>query len=152
MVLVTPRWRAFMAALLLLALPLQGLAAACMLGCGQGSAASAQTASAHGHHGHAMDTTDHADSAAQLSEAGAGHHGHQYAEPNAADNDIRSAAGEGDSSCSACAACFVGAAMPTGESVFSAQAPTQAVHPAHAPAPADTCPRGLERPPRSVSA
>jgi hypothetical protein len=150
-------WRTWIAAVLLLSLPLQGLAAACMLGCSQGQAVAGQAAAAHGHHGPAVTTADSADNAPP--HADAGHHGHQHsghdATGHAADSDGGAAShgdSESDSGCSACAACFVGAAMPAGENVFSTLAPSQAVHAGHAPAVADTCPRGLKRPPRNRDA
>lgn len=182
MLFLPTRWRAFTAALLLLALPLQGLAAACMLGCGQGTgagmASAPGSASAHGGHGLAgasvapdpelaphrphgapetsfetsfnqdRHTHGHGDPVTahdpKRSDTGTQHGGH-HAQSAAAEPAVSDAGG----SCSACAACSVGAALPACEAAFSARGQAQGMTAEATPGLAHTSPDGLERPPRT---
>lgn len=104
--------------LLLLALPLQGFAAATMINCGpnhhrMASAAMADTPDAHKHaargqHHHPMDAAgDHHDAASNDNDASSVHHLDKFMKFK----------------CSACAACCMGAAMPTAAVTFKAFPP-----------------------------
>lgn len=104
--------------LLLLALPLQGFAAATMINCGpnhhrMASAAITETPDAHEHpaagqHNHPMNVaSDHHDAASNDSDAPSVHHLDKLMKFK----------------CSACAACCMGAAMPTAAVTFKAFPP-----------------------------
>lgn len=112
------RFRTALMWLLLLALPLQGFAAATMINCGpnhhrMASAAMAATPDAHEHaasgqHHHPMDAaSDHHDAASNDSDAPSVHHLDKLMKFK----------------CSACAACCMGAAMPTADVAFKAFPP-----------------------------
>ncbi|NPC55611.1 DUF2946 family protein [Caenimonas soli] len=91
------RLRMFLAWLLLLAIPLQGLAAASMLYCGPAAKAQAQqTEAAHEHHGHDVHespavTHDHAK--------------HHQAAPDTGEHSSGSTLPDAGHKCSICAAC-----------------------------------------------
>ena len=120
--------------LLLLALPLQGYAAATTLNCGAGhhpmSAAVASVAipvaSGEPRHVHHGDTTDPA--------ASAGHH---------------HADGTSKSKCSACATCCVGAALPATALVFVDAVPDRAPTRFFSIGPIGFLTDGPDRPPRT---
>lgn len=109
------RFRTALMWLLLLALPLQGVAAATMLGCGPNHHRNTEGAGAAGVHQHQH----------------AGHDGHSHDLPA---SDVESAAADvaGDpgtsshaldkgakSKCSVCAACCIGAALPAAALLFA---------------------------------
>ncbi len=138
------RWRAWVAAVLLLALPLQGLATASMRGCGPtggwtGAAAPGYTAAPAGHEGHA----------AHARHDGHAQQGAHHGADTPADATSATAAAEADTGCSVCAACFVGAALPACEAVFGARTQPQTLTAGSTPGAPGTSPHGLERPPRS---
>jgi hypothetical protein len=109
------RFHSVMMWLLLLALPLQGFAAATMLHCGPNhhrmSEASAPTAShdpaAHRHHTEGTAADPHAPASVAVADPGAWPH------------DLGTLA---KFKCSACAACCMGAALPAAALVFPASA------------------------------
>lgn len=129
--------------LLLLALPLQGFAAATMVNCGpnhhrMASAVTAEMPDTHEHagagqHHHSMEATaDHHDAASNGSDAPSVHHIDKLMKFK----------------CSACAACCMGAAMPTAAVTIKAfppaMAPDSIVPTAHVGFVTD----GPDRPPR----
>ncbi len=122
--------KTFMLWLLLAALPLQGFAAAMQLSCAPMSHHVAAPAAAHEHHGAAL---------------------HAAAQPAPADHAAMTA--HAGSSCSACAACCLGAlALPAGAiatPVYSTSLPAVATS---LPRIADFIPGGPERPPKPVIA
>ena len=122
------RLRMFLAWLLLLAIPLQGLAAASMLHCGSGSGAAAESRTAagpyqHSHHGDQALAESH-----DLSHQHAGH-------DHAADGVDSAGGGSTDAGtlpdaghkCSVCAACCHGAAISDTAGIAPAAAAPQAV-------------------------
>lgn len=123
--------RLLVAWLMLLALPLQGWAAATMLGCGQQHAHAAAAAAQHADH--------HADHAHP---AHAAAHGH-------ADEGAHA---DGAGSCASCAACMVGLALPAA-SLALADPPVAGEPRLRAPpAPVSFVTGGPDRPPRTVLA
>ncbi len=135
--------------LLLIALPLQGFASATMFSCG--------TDSTH----HAPETVAAAHAAAAAPEAapkGAGHcDPSQHGQPpsaapadGAAEANAEPAPHDCKSSCNACQACCVGAALVTGFSVWKPAA-TATELPSASPQvfASGHIPGGLERPPRA---
>jgi len=137
------RFRIALTWLLLLALPLQGFAAATMINCGPNHhrmmvAAMADTTDAHEHaaagqHHHEMGSAaDHHDAVSNDGDAASMHHLDKLMKFK----------------CSACAACCMGAAMPTAAVTFDipppAIAPATYVPTSHVGFVAD----GPERPPR----
>lgn len=143
------RFRTALMWLLLVALPLQGFAAATMLHCGPNhhrllGAAAAPANEAHhhaagGHHRHATVGTD-------------GHHG-TVGDDSAKDlSSVQHLDNLAKFKCSACAACCMGAALPTAAHAMACVPPamTTAVF---VPTPhVDFWSDGLDRPPRSFLA
>lgn len=129
--------------LLLLALPVQGFAAAQMTQCGPGHGRTQhasvggheQARAAHAHEQHAKGLVQH------------DHHAHAASQPDDPSNDDSPPAAKHH--CSACAACCVGLALPSSAPVVVAP-PDAALHVA-ATGAADPVflTSGLERPPRS---
>ncbi|OYT98198.1 MAG: hypothetical protein CFE40_13095 [Burkholderiales bacterium PBB1] len=119
---------------LVLALPLQGYAAAAMLNC------------VAGHHRMSAVVVSSAD----LPDAGKDRHAHHAhdAEPATA-LDTHSAAGLSKSKCSACAACCVGAPLPATGLVFAEAAPDGAPACACIIGPIGFLTDGPDRPPRT---
>jgi hypothetical protein len=133
--------------LLIMAIPVQGLAAAAMLSCGSAHAASPQAA--HVHIGHSQsDAMDH-------------HHHHDTASSGHASDEVMDApAGHGSSgqhkhtisSCSACAACCLGAAViPSGLALIPIYTSVELVAVSPSQFVTGHIPAGLERPPRTIS-
>jgi hypothetical protein len=127
-----PLLKAALAWILVLALPLQTLAAATMLHCAAGSAPQAAAAMPE-HAGHSA--------AAAHGQAADNHAGMQHDDGTAAEDAHQ---------CSACAACVAGAALPS--SVVTRTPPVPASEEAIAPLlrEANVVLAPLERPPRSV--
>ena len=114
--------------LLALAVPVQGFAAASMIGCGTAHHGAAGLHSATGHQHHASDI----------------HHGD--------DHKAHGGAKVSKASCSACASCCTSAALPTGIMVFEPTDGPEAFV-ALAPHPVATLVSGgPRRPPRSILA
>lgn len=146
------RFRSALMWLLFLALPFQGLAAATMLGCGPVHERMAATANAHaaahshaGDHAHRHAGDTHADADA--------HAGHGAQAAGGSDDAVAHHLGPlGKLKCSACAACCVGAALPTAEvavaAVPPAFTPALFVKPQHV----DFLSGTLDRPPRILTA
>ena len=139
--------KTFLLWLLLAALPLQGMAAAIQASCGP----------AHLHSGQAAPAATHN----HFHEAGAGHdaagHDHSHAAADAARNaddaSASSAKASAHGSCSACAACCIGATAPPPVSFpapYRGNSESVAVSPP--PLVAGFIPGGLERPPKRLSA
>ncbi len=173
------RWRVWLTALLLLALPLQSLAVSSMLGCG-GAAFGRQAVGTHAHAGHRPTAghrthQDNAKPAAAPQQAVVHTAGHsassdqamQPAEHAVARGEVVHHTTHGahptstvqakqtdqtDTGCSACAACFVGAALATAEAVFSSPQLPQMLMAGSSPRRSGTSPDGLERPPRKAQA
>ncbi len=109
--------------LLLLALPLQGFAAATMLNCGPnhhqmweasiGTPAAAHEHSGHADHQHPMDRADPGPTAASSA-------------PDDAGSPVQQLGDLTQFKCSACAACCMGAALPTAALTFQSPPPTVA--------------------------
>jgi hypothetical protein len=123
--------------LLLAAVPLQGYAAGAMLFCGAAhgrAEAAAVDHAAHGHGAHAPDTAAHHSGPATVD--------HQQPAPAA---DLASLL---HGTCSVCASCCSGAALPAAifVSAFATERAAPAL-PGERPAP-DRAPARLERPPR----
>ena len=141
-----PRFlKTFLLWLLFAALPLQGVAAAMQMSCGPmahhdlaGMATSAQT---HNHDNHASASHRHDADADQATD--------HLASPG----EKSSATKHAGSSCSACAACCIGAVAPPAASLatpaYSSSLPSVVT-----PAPLVTgfIPAGLERPPKRITA
>jgi hypothetical protein len=110
---MSSRFRQALMWLLLLALPVQGLAAATMLHCGAGHqrGASSLAGKAGSAHRHAASGAHHHAAAAVVTAAVA----HDAAQPDLT-----------KSKCSACAACCIGAALPATALVFESFAPALA--------------------------
>jgi hypothetical protein len=136
-------WRCLLVWLTVLAMPIQGIAAAGMLHCGPGlpgvpqhPAQTAGPGAMHGHHPGAEGAGAHA-------------HHHGAAQQEAEAPDTPSAFnGQADHHCSACAACCLGAALPA--SMMQLPVPDVSCAPVLAPvvAPASFIAGGPERPPR----
>lgn len=122
------RLRFALMCLLLLALPLQGYAAATMLNCGPNHAAAA---SVDAHHAQHQATGDHG---ASPHDAGQGHH---------------LADGVTKTKCSACASCCVGVALPASALVFAAASPAVAPVALFPIGPIGFTTSGPDRPPRT---
>jgi hypothetical protein len=124
-----PRLRSLMLWLVVLAVPLQGLAAATMLNCAavHGPSSVALDHAGHGDHDHgSVAVAAHGEAAA---DAGTAH--------------------AADHKCSACAACHASAALPVAVPALPAVDTAQAHPVARASAAAPFLTGGLERPPRS---
>jgi hypothetical protein len=132
---MSPLLRAALAWILVLALPMQTLAAATMLHCGQGAAPRA-TAPSQVHAGHFAAVAEHV-------QAADGHH-HKLDGGDASAGDAHQ--------CSACAACVAGPALPSSFVIGSPRVPDGAV--LVTPLLRDTAvvPARLERPPQRVLA
>lgn len=136
------RWLMFV---IILAMPLQGLAAATMFHCGAAPAGAHDAAASPGH--------THADPVAPHHHQGAapdGHHGHAAAAATdeAANADLQAPL----SKCSACASCCTAGALPSAPMVIASPELPQSFT---APAATRVEPfvtHGLERPPRSFLA
>lgn len=134
---------------LIAALPIQGIAAATMIACGpehKASMAGMAAASSDHHHAEAAPAHQHDDETSQNGDV-------DEPVPHANGDHAGSTSKHGTSSCSACSACCIGAAMPPAtpdwvpdhngsESVLSLPASAILSH----------ISAGLERPPRSTSA
>ena len=141
--------------LLALAVPVQGFAAASMVGCGTGHGAAGLHFHAQGMHGHqkaASHSFDgHADAMAHAGHphpADAASHGdaHESYTDTAKESKFSKA------SCSACASCCTSAALPTTPVVFQAtEVPSVFILLAPQPVVSFVS-GGLERPPRSFLA
>lgn len=125
------RLRSFLLWLVVLAVPLQGLAAATMLNC----------AAVHGPSSQALDHPGHGDHDHESDAVALAAHGEA-----AADAGTAHAA---DHKCSACAACHASAALPVAVPALPALDTAQAHPVARASAAAPFLTGGLERPPRS---
>lgn len=153
--------RRFFVWLLIVILPVQAYAAASMVACGPrhermaaAMAASAHAgmrsdgsdAGAHDHRAHDHRAHHHPDH----EHAGPASHGHDAAP---ADDAVSVSSDSAGITCSACAACCVGAALPVGDVALHSPAPVPGtLRPAMA-APFDAVTLdGLERPPRSFLA
>ena len=133
--------------LLALAVPVQGFAAASMVGCGAGHQAGGMQS-----HSHGLGLGQHEANAPQSHD----HHGHAHGEAHVAVHadmhmagiDGAAHAGVSKASCSACASCCTAAALPATPMVFEVtDAPSVFV--ALAPQPVVSfVSGGLERPPR----
>ncbi len=146
MSLLLDRWRVALTALLLLALPMQGYAVASMLACGMGAGQQAMHAAAldgahHAGHDHHAELAHDRLHAADAASAGHG------ATDGPGDEPAHHSQSH-DATCSACAACFVGAALPTADDGFAARADAQGFAAAPAFAVVTGAGDGLERPPR----
>jgi hypothetical protein len=149
---MSPLFRAALAWILALALPLQGLAAATMLNCapepGVRAAAAAQPHA--GHHGAAAHAPAVLHDPAALHDGAAAHvpaagHGHgAHAGDDAGADDAHQ--------CSACAACVAGPALPSTVATSTPIDPACPVVQAPLPRLASVVLAGLERPPRSALA
>jgi hypothetical protein len=145
MLFFSTRWRAGLTALLLLALPVQGYAVASMLVCGMGGL---HVMGSMTHAGH----TDHQPTPQALVDAHAGHsateapHSGLHAQ-HQSPTDASQASG--DAACSACAACFVGAALPVAEHPLVVHGEPQGFAPSIMAAVQPARLDGLERPPRN---
>jgi hypothetical protein len=130
-------WRCLLVWLTVLAMPIQGIAAAGMLHCGPGLPGVPQ------HHAQAAPHEHHADDAG----AHAHHHGTAQQEADAPDAPD-TFSGQADHHCSACAACCLGAALPA--SVMQLPVADVSCAPELAPAVAlvSFIAAGPERPPR----
>lgn len=134
-------WRCLLVWLTVLAMPIQGIAAAGMMHCGpripgvpQHHAQAAEPGGLHEHHAGAD---------------GAHAHHHGAAQQGSDAPDAPSAFnGQADHHCSACAACCLGAALPA--SVMQVPVPNLSCAPVLAPAvaPVSFIAGGPERPPR----
>lgn len=119
---------------LVLALPLQGYAAAAMLNC------------VAGHHRMSAVVTP----SAVPSAAGEDHHAHHAAAAkSAAASDPQPAQGLSKSTCSACAACCVGAALPATALVFADALPDSTPVHTSTIGPIGFLTDGPDRPPRT---
>ena len=132
-------FKTFLLWLLMAALPLQGFAAAMPSGCGSARHGLAVTEAHHhgGIAGHGHDGAHHSasDSAAKTNHAPGASHEHQH------------------SSCSACAACCVGATAPPSSSTLTpAYCNSESFVISQVPLVAGFIPAGLERPPKHISA
>lgn len=131
--------------LLLVALPFQGIAATMQTVCGpmENNGPKGITISAHVHH--------HDDEAMDLSHADTAHHG--AAMKSVTSSDPSPDAKHAHSACSMCASCCVGAVAPPSalnpNAAYSKSLPAVA-----SPTPLVTgvVPRGLERPPKRITA
>jgi hypothetical protein len=137
--------RACLTALLLLALPVQGYAVASMVGCGVGGM---NVMGSMTHAGH----TDHQPTPQALVDAHAGHsateapHSGLHAQHQSSTDASQAS---GDAACSACAACFVGAALPVAEHPLVVHGEPQSFAPGTMAAVQPARLDGLERPPRN---
>ena len=122
------RWRFAIAWLLLLALPLQGLAAATMLNCGAGHGAPA--------------LHNEAQSAAH-------HDAHQHQHHHTTGHGLNQLA---KFKCSACAVCCIGAALPATLLVFAPAVPQALPGPVITVQPVEFVTDGPDRPPRFTPA
>jgi hypothetical protein len=161
---LSTRCRAWFAALLLLALPLQGYAAASMVACSVGGssdwlAAVAQASTVTRHVGsHEGDPVQHARPRQHAQHAKAMDGSHHAADPASAQHDMAHAQhlgsadtdpAQADTGCSVCAACFVGAALPASEGRFAAHDQPQRYSVGIVAAVQHTSLDGPERPPRT---
>ena len=131
--------------LLLLALPLQGFAAATMLNCGpnhhrlwEASAVTQVDSSdpaAHGHHHHSTDVADTGGLGAADDQA----------DGNSSQHDLSKLS---KFKCSACAACCMGIALPASPLAFLSFPPASAPTPNVSAPQFDFVSNGLDRPPR----
>ena len=132
------RFRTALMWLLLLALPLQGFAAATMLHCGPN------------HHGMSAESHDHTISGHRPHEAGIAGDPHEMATDDGGTDSsaVRHLNKLAKFKCSACAACCMGVALPTAALAFApippAMAPDSCVPTSHAGFVTD----GPDRPPR----
>ncbi len=131
--------RRFILWLIVATLPIQGYAAATMVACGPSHERMAAGAM-HSHDG------DH-----RSDRSSASHHGgHDHA---MADDSARAVSDVGDFSCSACAVCSVGAALPAGDILLDVSAPApDTLRPSSTTPLTAVTLDGLERPPRSIFA
>jgi hypothetical protein len=160
MVALSSRWRIWLTAVLLLALPVQGYAVASMLACGAGGTHPAHAGQAgHGQHAGTADHADHAHHVHHAHHVQADHQADHQADPHdphsqhaAAQAGENSSQPEGDTGgCSACAACFVGAALPAADGHFVAHAEPEGYLGGITVSAVTVNADGLERPPRSAS-
>jgi hypothetical protein len=135
--------------LLALAVPVQGFAAASMVGCGTGHHGAAGWHShAIGMHEHAVGVPQHSHDADADGMAQAGHQHHANDTHQGDDHKAHSGAKFSKASCSACASCCTSAALPTEIVVFEpANAPDAFVSLSPQPV-ASFVSGGPERPPR----
>src|SRR5213595_318222 len=110
--------------LLGLAVPVQGFAAASMIGCGTGHGATGMHSHAQGMHGHERSAAPHSHDGYADAMAHGGHHHHT---DTASDGDAHTSHADSakgskfsKASCSACASCCTSAALPTTPVVFQA--------------------------------
>ena len=139
------RFRSAMMWLLLVALPLQGFAAATMLNCGPnhqqmweasvGARAERSDPAAHGDHQHPMDSAD----AHQKAEAG---------DPADEGGSLHHLGKLSTFKCSACAACCMGVALPPSPLAFASSPPASVPTPNVSAPHVDFVSNGLDRPPR----
>ncbi|MDL2336792.1 MAG: hypothetical protein QFE16_03030 [Pseudomonadota bacterium] len=135
--------------LLLFALPMQGYAAVTMLGCGPN------------HHRMSVEVVAEHRGQHEHSPAAGHHHPHEHqtAAADAVADASSGDAADGTSSvhhldkvskfkCSACAACCVGAALPSAAFVFASAAPNDAPSASFSIGPVGFLTDGPERPPR----
>ena len=138
--------------LLALAVPVQGFAAASMVGC-----ASAHPGAAHSHaigmHQHTVDMPQHSHDSATAAD-GTAHAGHQHHADARHGGDPQGHAGAklSKASCSACASCCTSAALPAALVVFEATAAPDAFDSPAPQALASFISGGPERPPRAFLA
>jgi hypothetical protein len=149
MVALSSRWRIWLTAVLLLALPVQGYAVASMLACGAGGTHPAHAGQAgHAQHAQHADLADHAHHAHH---AQADHQADPHSQHAPAQAGENSSQPEGDTGgCSACAACFVGAALPAADGHFVAHAEPEGYLGGITVSAVTVNADGLERPPRSA--
>ena len=138
---------------LALAVPVQGFAAASMVGCGTGHGATGIQSHAQGMHGHQAAASHAHDGHADVM-AHAGHHHHadaaSHGDAHNSHADTAKHSKSSKASCSACASCCMSAALPATPVSFEA---TQAPDSFGLSAPlavVSFISDGLERPPRSV--
>ena len=143
--------------LLLLALPLQGFAAATMLNCGPNhhlmSQASVETQldssdhAAHGQHEHPQDFTD-ADADANANVDAQADEVAVTGDRAAGGSSLQQLSKLSKFKCSACAACCIGLALPSSPLAFLSFPPASAPAPNVSVLHVDFVSSGLDRPPR----
>lgn len=142
---MAPRFRSALMWLLLLALPLQGFAAATMVNCGPNHhrmlAASAVTAP-ESHHDRTNDHHEHEALLAADADDGAEH----------GPSSVHHLDKLTKFKCSACAACCMGAAMPTAALVIASFSPAMMTATFVSTPHVDFLSDGLDRPPRLLLA
>ena len=137
-----PSWlRLALTCLIAAALPLQGVAAATLLHCGQNEPAAADSqARAHAH-------------SAAMSAGPAAHHGHHHATAAAEDSrDTGTPATAAKAKCSVCASCCIATALPTAIHAFDPSVPVGSFEPIEGVAAPAFLTGGPERPPRRTLA